>query len=68
MISVKDTIKNQKMNINDPTLSRKRKAFRCYEHSHASTEFPENPKGHYRCINNLDHMINSTKDKFDQPG
>ena len=58
------------VDVNDPTLPRKRKAPRRYEDGDATAEFPETPKAHYRRIyyEVLDLLIKSIEDIFDQPG
>ena len=59
-----------KLEVNEPTLPRRRKAPRNVEVGQGEGYHPETPKDHYRAIyyETLDLLIAFIKDRFDQPG
>ena len=58
------------LNINEPSLPRKRKLPSHYEPGISSPTFPETPKDYYRQIyfNSLDYTMSCIESRFNQPG
>ncbi len=60
----------QKVNVHEPELPRRRKVPARYEISSGEGVHPSTPEGLYRqhYFECLDHVVNCIKDRFDQPG
>lgn len=59
-----------RLDVDDPTLRRKRKHPTRFELSNTTPSFPESPKDYFRLIyfSSLDSVITCIKSRFDQPG
>ena len=59
-----------RLDVDDPTLCRKRKHPTRFELSNTTPSFPESPKDYFRLIyfSSLDSVITCIKLRFDQPG
>ena len=57
------------LDIDEATLSRKRKVPRRYDSGHAEAEFPSTPKDHYRQVyfEAVDLIIQNITERFNQP-